>query len=164
MKRTTIALVLALACALAGAATVSARPADAPPCTPKVTKTGGKLTSINCGPATAQVTLKGKTYKFKSGFCQLSKSTGALELSLGTLVLNAKGNAGRPYVSILLRKVAGKLSGSLFEADLGGKKILGDTLIDANGSVAKGTFTSEFSVNGAFTGSWNCHGVVWNSP
>ena len=162
MTRIAIALVLALACSLAAASTGSA--AGAPPCTPKVTKTGGKVTSINCGPATAQFTLKGKTYKFKNGFCQLSKSTGALELDLGTLVLNANGNAGRSFMSMLLRKVAGKLSGSVFEADLGGKKVLGDTLINAKGSVAGGTFTSQFSLNGNFSGSWNCHGVVWNSP
>ncbi len=137
MKRTAIALVLALACSLAAATTVSAE--TAPPCTPKVTKTGGKLTSINCGPATAQVTLKGKTYKFKSGFCQLSKSTGALELSLGTLVLNAKGNAGTSVrVDAAAEDRPSKLSGSVFEADLGGKKILGDTLIDANGFRGEG--------------------------
>ena len=165
MTRTTIALVLALACGLAGAATVSARPANAPPCTPKVTKTGGKVTTISCEPATAQITLKGKTYKFKNGFCDVSKSAnGALQLSLGTLILNAKGDAGNAYMSFLLRKVGGKLSGSVFEADFGGKEVLGDSLINAKGSNAKGTFTSQFSIDGAFTGSWNCHGVVWNSP
>ena len=102
---------------------------------------------------------------FASGFCQVSKAAGgALQLTLGSLVLNAEGNDGRSYMSLLLRKIGGKVSGSVFEADMNGKQLLGDSLVNAKGFPAKGTFTSQFSVNGSFTGSWNCHGVASQGP
>ncbi len=144
MKRISIVARLGAACVLAAAATGSARTDfGAPPCTPKMSKTAGRLTVANCGPATATLKLKGKTYTFKSGFCSQSKTAnGALQLDARHARLNAKGNAGHPYFSMLLTKSAGKIWGSVFEADLNGKQILGDSLVDAKGFPAKGTFTS----------------------
>ncbi|HST26597.1 MAG TPA: hypothetical protein VLJ76_11455, partial [Gaiellaceae bacterium] len=52
-------------------------------------------------------------------------------------------------------------------ADYGGKDLLGSAtpLINVKGSIpAKGTFTQRFAVGAKFTGSWNCHGVVWKAP
>lgn len=165
MTRISLSLFLAAACVLAAAATGSARTErEASFCVPKTTKTAGKTTVINCGPATATLKLKGKTYTFKGGSCTQSKSAnGALELTLGTLVLNAKGNAGKPYFSMLLTKSGGKVWGSVFEADLKGKQIIGDTLVDAKGFPAKGTF-AETLTTGGVSGSWNCHGAPFQTP
>ena len=38
----------------------------------------------------------------------------------------------------------------------------GQSLINVSGNIpSKGTFTSRVTVGPKFTGSWNCHGVVW---
>ena len=106
----------------------------------------------------------GKTYNFSKGLCSQSKSAGAaLELGLGTLVTGAHGNAGKPYLNMLIAK--SKIA-SIFEADSGGKQILGDSLITAHGNIpSKGSFTGENPLTGAhFSGSWNCHGVVFKTP
>jgi hypothetical protein len=56
-------------------------------------------------------------------------------------------------------------SGSVFHADYGGRRILGDSLIKVNGALpARGTFTGTTATGAKFTGSWNCHGFVWERP
>jgi hypothetical protein len=135
----------------------------APPCTPRVTTVGGKQAVANCGPAVVIVHVAGKSYTFKGGICSQSKSAGAaLELDVGTLVRGAKGNAGKPYIGLL---IAGKSLASVFEADYGGKQLFGDTLIKASGDIpSKGTFVSTAGLGPSFTGSWDCHGVVYEGP
>jgi len=109
------------------------------------------------------VRLAGRSYTFKGGLCTQSKSAGAvLELDVGTLVEGAKGNAGKPYISFL---IAGHGIASAFEADYGGKQLFGDTLIKASGNIpSKGTFVSTTALGPPFTGSWDCHGVVYQGP
>ncbi len=166
---TVVALAAAAACTLA--LTASAAPTgNAPPCTPKITKIGGHKAAINCGPATATLRIGGKSYTFRNGYCQTSKSAGSYPaLNLGTDVLGGgKNNAGQPSFSMLivahLHSPYG--SGSVFHADKGGKRILGDSLIKvSSSSPAKGTFTgTDYSAGTKFTGSWDCHGVVFKGP
>jgi hypothetical protein len=156
---------------LAAVGSLSARAAStggAPPCTPKITKIQGHQAAVNCGPATATLHISGKTYTFRNGFCQQSKSTGSFQLNLGTTIMGAKkGNMGLPQFSMListhLHTAFG--SGSVFGADYGSKDLLGgDSLIKAGGTLAKGTFSSTITVGAKFTGSWSCHGVVWQAP
>jgi hypothetical protein len=138
---------------------------SSPPCTPKITKIQGHQAAVGCGPATATLQVGGKTYSFKNGFCQQSKSAGsALQLDLGTIVSGAKGNADQPDFSMLIGSVHSLAS--VFGADYHGKALLdGESLINVSGSIpSKGTFSSKFTVGAKFTGSWNCHGVVWNAP
>lgn len=52
-------------------------------------------------------------------------------------------------------------------ADYGGKDLPADAvpLIDVKGAVpSRGTFTQRIATGAKFTGSWNCHGVVWQGP
>ena len=163
-------IVLAATLCLAAAVSVPAYAASAggaPPCTPKITTIHGHKAAVNCGPATATLHISGHTYTFRNGFCQQSKSTGAFQLDLGTTVIGAKGNAGSPNFSMListhLHTAFG--SGSVFGADYGGKDILGgDSLIKARGTLVKGAFTSSVASGAPFTGSWDCHGAVWQAP
>lgn len=38
-------------------------------------------------------------------------------------------------------------------------------LIDVKGAVpSRGAFTQRIATGAKFTGSWNCHGVVWQGP
>lgn len=171
MKGIALAIALSSACCLAAAGSLSAYAAakSAPPCTPKITKIQGHQAAVNCGPATATLTISGKTYSFRNGVCEVSKSAGAaLKLDLGTVVVGLRDNAGRANFSMLIGAHIHTAfgDGSVFEAHYGGKSLLGgDSLISAKGTIpAKGTFTSKVTVGAKFTGSWNCHGVVWQGP
>jgi hypothetical protein len=165
---TTICIATVATAAAAPAASAAPARTDAsrggPPCVGKVIKIEGHQAVVNCGPATATVHSGGKTYTFRSGFCQRSKSAGsALQLDLGTTVIGVDGNAGKPDFSMLIAHVHSMAS--VFHADYGGKRILGDSLINASGNIpSKGTFTSRVTTGAKFTGSWNCHGVVWQAP
>ncbi len=167
MHRTRIAtaVVIAAVASCSVALTAEASRSTAPPCTPKIATIDGHKAAVNCGPATVTLDLSGRTYTFRDGFCMKSKSTGALQLDLGTNVVGVKGNAGKPDFTMLITKFHTAYgSGSVFGADYGGKDLFpnGQTLINVRGKLpAAGTFTSSFTLGAKFTGSWNCHGVVW---
>ena len=147
------------------AAATPMRAAAAPPCAPKITQIQGHQAAVNCGPATATLHISGKTYTFHNGFCQQSKLAGdALQLTLGTTVLGVEGNAGKPQFSMLIGHV--HTVASVFGADYGGKDLLGgQSLITVRGNIpSRGSFASRVTVGAKFTGSWNCHGVVWKAP
>lgn len=167
MKLVLIVVAVGISATVAAAAATAASDASrgGPPCKPKVTKIQGHPAAVNCGPATATLHLGGKTYTFRNGLCEQSKSAGSkLSLDLGTTVIGVDGNAGHPHFSIDV--VKNTPSGSV-GADYGGKTLIDDALVTVAGKVpAAGTFKSKFSGPGfgpAFTGSWNCHGVVWRS-
>jgi hypothetical protein len=140
-----------------------ARPAaaagGAPPCAPKVVKIQGKTAVEACGPATASVTVAGKTYRFTSGLCE-SSSKGTLILDMGTVVTGSNGNAGYPSFSITVDGTNAILS-SYYK----GKKIIpvADFLITAKATGYTGTFSSGHS-SSKLTGAWNCHGVIYKTP
>ena len=168
MQRTRIATAVLLAATTAGTVALAANGSEAsnPPCTTKITKIQGHQAGVNCGPATARLTVSGKTYAFHNGFCEQSKSAGtALELNLGTIVSGGKGNAGKPYFSLTVGR--NHFIAALGGADYGGKDLLGTAvpLIDVKGAIpAKGIFTQRIAAGAKFTGSWNCNGVVWKAP
>jgi len=142
---------LALAGGLSGTPVAGA--AAASPCTPRVT-------AIN-GPRAVVIKLGARTYSFRHGLCDRSASAGGLELNVGTLVQGAKGNAGQPFVSLLIARSPSE--SEAFEADTGGHQLFGDTVIAPGATLfAKGTFSS--LLGAVFSGSWNCHGVIYNGP
>lgn len=99
-------------------------------------------------------------------FCQQSKAAGtAPELELGTTVLGAKGNAGRPDFSMtIVARLHSAYGSGTVDANSGGRDLLaGEGLVKARGNMPdQGTFAS--TIGAKFTGSWNCHGVVWQGP
>ena len=109
--------------------------------------------------------LGGKTYTFRKGFCEQSKAAGtALQLTLGTTVLGGKNNVGQPGFDLTISK---NRAASVGYAYYGGRDLLKDDLdlINFSGSLpSHGTFTSLATAGTKFTGSWNCHGVVWKAP
>jgi hypothetical protein len=163
MKLMVLSVLLALTAAVLTATAVAGSTAGAPPCVPKVKKVKGHEEAISCGPATATLRIGGKSYTFRHGFCQQSLKQGAaLLLDLGTVVVGAKGNAGQAYLSMTVGKV--HTIASVSEADFGGKQLTGTALIVVAGKIpGAGTFKSRFGTP-SFTGSWNCHGVVYSSP
>jgi hypothetical protein len=130
------------------------------PCAPKVVKIQGKTALEACGPATATVTVSGKTYSFKSGLCE-SSAKGTLLLQLGTLVTGSKGNAGYPAFDITVNG-----SNAILTGDYKGKDIIpvSDFLVTAK---TTGTYTGTFSSGRStpkMTGAWNCHSVIFKTP
>lgn len=169
MQRTKIAVVVLLAVAAAGTAALTANAASrgsAPPCVPKITTIGGHKAGVNCGPATATFHISGKTYTFRNGFCQQSKAAGpGLLLDLGTAVLNAKGNADQPNFNMTIVSRLHSAYGSGTVSAYYGGRHLGYGLVKVGGKIpSRGTFTGTVVTGGKFTGSWNCHGVVWQGP
>jgi hypothetical protein len=158
LPATSIIAVAGVAASAAPAATTSA-----PPCTPKVTTIQGHRAGENCGPATLTLHVGGKTYVFRNGLCEQSKAAGTfLELNLGTTVVGAKNNLGKSKFTLVAAKTG---AASVFSAYYGGKKVLtAESLITIHGGPAKGTFSSQITIGPKFTGSWDCHGVVWKGP
>ena len=107
------------------------------------------------------IQIGGRTYRFRNGLCDRSATVGALEISVGTLVQGVAGDAGRQFVSMLIAKSPS--SSEAFEAYAGGKSLIGDSEIAQKGALlSRGNFNSVLGP--AFSGSWNCHGVIYSGP
>jgi hypothetical protein len=134
---------------------------SAPPCTPRVGSLDGRRSIAYCGPATVAIRIGARTYRFRNGLCDDSLSAGALELSVGTLVQGAAGNAGRSFVSLIIARSPS--ASEAFEADASGRRLFGDSeLATAGGRLSRGTFAP--LLGPAFSGSWDCHGVIYSGP
>jgi hypothetical protein len=154
---------LALAAVAAGLATASASAtaATAPPCSPRHTRADQRAAIAYCGPATVVIDVAGRTFHFSGGLCDLSATMGGLELNVGTLARGADGNAGKPFVSLVIAKPPSE--SEAFEADDAGRRLFGDSVIAENGTlISRGSFSGQLGA--AFSGSWNCHGVIYHGP
>lgn len=151
---------VATAVALTGSAAASSTHATgAPPCAPKITRIQGRTAVVNCGPATATVSVSGKTYSFKTGLCTTSGKT--FMLQLGTLVSGAKGNGGYPNIGLTSTG-----TNAIAVGNYKGKDIIPASdflLVVKNSGKNTGTFSSGRATP-KLTGSWNCHGVIYKGP
>ena len=130
-------------------------------CPPRVSTIAGHRAIAYCGPATVTIQIAGRSYSFRGGLCDRSATMGALEVNVGTLVQGAAGNGGRSFVSLVIAKLPSE--SEAFEGDAGGRQLFGDTVVAPSGTlIGKGTFTSLYGV--AFSGSWNCHGLIHAGP
>lgn len=158
--------------ALAGAAAavaVAATPgghvaSSTPPCIPKYSSAGGHTTVNYCGPATATLKIGSKTYSFKNGYCRTHlKDKIALAFTLGTLKSTRSPiNGGQPLFEFTDLNIGAGLSLATVNADYHGKMLDSVGTVSLKGSIpAGGTFTSKGFAKPKFTGSWNCHHVVY---
>ena len=142
-------------------ATATAGAAPASPCAPRRSTISRHRAIAYCGPATVVIQIAGTSYQFHNGICDRSATMGGLELDVGTLVQGAVGNAGKPFVGLLIAQPPSE--SEAFEADAKGRQLFGDTVVaPAATLLAKGTFTSLYGA--AFSGSWDCHGVIYAGP
>jgi hypothetical protein len=120
----------------------------------------GKSVIVACGPASAKLRYKGKTYSFKSGTC--FREGTAVTLELGTsLASGADGNGGFTDFSLQLLLVRTHI------AQVGADQ--GKLHLTGAGTYSKiavtGTFKGTAGSGGAkivpFTGSWNCGGAIY---
>jgi hypothetical protein len=147
-------------------ASVAAASSSAPPCIPKVTPTKGHEQVAYCGPATATLTISGKTYSFKDGYCGEDPTAKIeLQMTLGTILQSSSSpvNGGDPLFEMTVINTAG-LKIATVNADYGGKKLDNVGIVSVKGSIpSEGTFKAMgFTTPAGFTGSWNCHGVVYS--
>jgi hypothetical protein len=148
----------AVAAALATAAAGASPPA---PCSPHRSTISGHRAIAYCGPASVVIEVGGTSYQFRGGICDRSATIGGLELNVGTLVRGAGGNAGKAFVGLVIAQLPSE--SEAFEADWSGRQLFGDTVVAPAGSLlSKGTFTSLYGA--AFSGSWDCHGVIVSGP
>lgn len=112
----------------------------------------GKSVVVNCGPATATLHYKGKTYTLAHGTC--FHYLGSFKLNLGSsLLIPSNSNGGYESMS-LTATPNGQIE---VGASLGIYGIYAPT--KSSGVAAKGTFTST-APSEPFTGSWNCGGPI----
>jgi hypothetical protein len=170
MRNTRISAVAGFAAAAGLALAAIAGPgasasSAAAPCTPKTPTIKGNPAMALCGPATATVTVGGRTYSFQNGFCaeQIPHSD-SFQLSLGTDVPTFGGpsdNGDQPFFSMDIAN--GHKSASVAAAYFGGRKLIANAPISLSGQVpTKGSFKSNGS-NPKFSGTWDCHGVLSRS-
>jgi hypothetical protein len=159
--------VAAMAVAVAvGASAGTAGASGAFSCKIKRFNVHGHAAGVLCGPATAELTASGRTYRFKGGLCSISAgtpSTRVVYLQVGTAAqapatpssLPKLDNSGYPYFTIttLTTTIA---EVAAFDHGIEITGIPGPTSYTRAGKYA-GTFTSHGQVK--FSGSWNCHGV-----
>ncbi len=118
-------------------------------------KVKGKSVVTNCGPATATLHYKGKTYTVAHGTC--FRYLGSLKLNVGrSLLIPGTSNGGYSSMTITatpsgqIEVGATVRSVSLYEPT------------KSSGVGVKGTFSSA-APSVPFTGSWNCGGPIRKS-
>jgi hypothetical protein len=112
---------------------------------------------VYCGPAIATLTMGGKTFTFRHGFCERS-GTGGVVIALGTSVQDDTGvNAGRPYIRIARDKTGAEIA----EAFFGGKALIDFSSIKVSGSLPLKARFHGLADQKHFTGTWDCHGHVY---
>ena len=129
------------------------------PCLPKQTKISGQSAIVNCGPATATVRYKGKTYKFKSGVCLRTGTT--ITMDLGTNFIGDNNHGYAHFSLTMLSKTTAPVLAT------NGKLVINGTA-KLSGLTATGTFTGTNTVikgtsvtTAPMSGSWNCGGTVY---
>jgi hypothetical protein len=165
MKLALAVAAIALAVAVSGTASAVGATGDYS-CKVKKFKADGIPAVTGCGPATATLTLSGRSYSFKNGVCSISSGTGnnrVLFLQLGTVVkappTNQQpnfANHGYPYFTITTMGTIATVVSVYHGKVLTGQP--GPSLFNFE-KMYTGTFTSNSDSGVKYSGSWNCHGV-----
>jgi hypothetical protein len=162
MKLAFAVAAVALAAVVSGTAPAAGATGDYS-CKIKRFKVDGVPAATACGPATATLTLSGRTYSFKNGVCSISSGTGSnrvLFLQLGTFVKGPAQpnveNHGYPYFTITTMGTIATVAAAYHGKLLTGQP--GPSLFTFEKKYT-GTFTSHSDSGPKYSGSWNCHGV-----
>jgi hypothetical protein len=115
----------------------------------------GKPVVVNCGPATAKLRYKSKTYTFARGTC--FRYLGGFKLNLGSSLLIPSNSSGG-YASMT---ITGTPSGQIEVGAVFGKVSI-YAPAKASGSATESTFSSS-APSEPFTGSWSCGGPIQKS-
>jgi hypothetical protein len=167
MKNISRAAAALTAAALAPLVTVagpstSASAAGAPCTATPVTANGNSGLAL-CGPATATLVVKGKTYTFHNGLCaEPITNSDSFQLTLGVDIPSFQGpdnNGGKPGLSLDIAK--SHMGASVAFAWVGGHELVKLAQVTLKSkALSEGSFKGKTS---AFSGTWNCHGVIYKS-
>jgi hypothetical protein len=146
---------------LTGSSTLAS--AASAPCTAKPVTINGAAGLALCGPATATLTVKGKTYTFRNGFCaETITNSDSFQLTLGVDVPAFGGpnnNGDKPGFSLDIAK--NQTNAAVAFAYFGGHELVKLVQVTLKSkALPEGTFKGKTS---AFSGTWNCHGVIYKS-
>jgi hypothetical protein len=146
-RRGLVAVGLGAAMVLPIATTIAAPKAGAAGCQSQVKLVKGNPATFSCGPASAKLHYKGKTYGFKPGTCI---SGGELTLGKNS---DVKGNAGLNGMSIAYAGDGVDVSVAAYHGNVHLSATGTGTKFGRTGTI-KGTFDSA-----PFTVTWNCGGA-----
>jgi hypothetical protein len=162
MKLSAVAAVAAIAAVAAVAAPAASAGSTGAPCTPKTPTIKGNAAMALCGPASATLSIGGKTYSFHNGFCaEQIPNSDSEQLSLGTDVSTFGGpsnNGGQTFFSMDIAK--GHTLASVAVAYVSGRKLIENQAITLSHQTAtSGAFKNKGGAT-SFSGTWNCHGLI----
>lgn len=150
MTLATVATVVAIAALLPAAAAGRESSTNDQSCFMRPATIHGQRVTTNCGPATAKLRYKGKTYLFKSGTCY--RTPVSVKLNLGTQLFdNSNGNG--PYSALYLTMESDHAMD--VEAMVG--KLNMAWAAGYSGVGVKGTFKG---IDAPISGSWSCGGPI----
>jgi hypothetical protein len=161
MKRMVLGVAVMAVAVAVGASGSASGASSGFSCKIKLFKVDGRYPAVTgCGPATAELTVAGKTHTFKNGVCALTGTGSSRELSilLGTTVSPAT-NANYGYSTISIGVIGTQ---AIVVAQFDGKSMtgvqgLGIVPVKLTGKYT-GTFVAHRTVK--ISGSWNCNGVI----
>jgi hypothetical protein len=157
-RRVLVALGLGVATSVPVGMTAAAPAANASAaCQPKLSTLKGQPATAACGPASAKLHYKGKSYSFKSGTCTSIVSAGQKggTLNLGKNV-DATRNLGLVGISIAF---TGNPMGSVFLIANVGKVYINDGAATARPKFGSRGVIKGTSGGSPYTVSWNCGGA-----
>jgi hypothetical protein len=157
-RRVLVALGLGVATSLPVAIAAAPAASASAACQPKLFKLKGQPVTAACGPATAKLHFKGKSYSFKAGTCTSVVSAGQKggTLNLGKNV-DVPRNLGLVGMQIAF---TGNPTGSVLLIANVGKVYIND-----GAATATPKFGSRGTIKGTsdgvpYTVSWNCGGAI----
>jgi hypothetical protein len=153
------ALVLMVLAGLAAAAAAGTGTGAAAACKPGIHTVGKTTYHVFCGPASASVTMAGKTYSFRNGSCLKVGITKVFTMSIGTLSIGK----GKPKYSYLGVTIPAASSDGLYQRAIvtwafGGKRYsLYNVKLHLTNKQTRGTFAGRIvGKRGKVTGSFRC--------
>ena len=162
-KGATLAVALAGAAAMMWAASGGAAHLG---CTAGVTKYGGATARVFCGPATATVHARGKTYTIRQGSCE--KGAKYLSINIGEVVIGTSSKSKPEYFGLSIGKLPflggtpvsrdGTYRSGVVALDHAGKgyALRAQAKVTLTIGRTRGTFSATQLTGGVVTGSFKC--------
>jgi hypothetical protein len=162
-KGATLAVALAGAAAMMWAASGGAAHLG---CTAGVTKYDGATARVFCGPATATVHARGKTFTIRQGSCE--KGAKYLSINIGEVVIGTSSKSKPEYFGLSIGKLPflggtpvsrdGTYRSGVIALDHAGKgyALRAQAKVTLTNGRTRGTFSATQLTGGVVTGSFKC--------
>jgi hypothetical protein len=161
-----LAVAASVAAVVAGVASGHGSSVRTTACKEGMTTVNGTPARVFCGPATASVTIDGKSASFKQGNCM--KTSKYISVNIGTVVLGSTKKPKPDYFGMTVGQVLGDTSvpaaghdgtytHAVFALDYKGKGYAVTTVtVKLQGNRTHGTFSGKTLLNQSVKGSFHC--------